>query len=104
MPDSNDNGKMPVLDLEVWVQDNKIRHNFFKKAVSSEFTIMSRSKISDSMKLNTLFMECYRRLINCDQDTPWGVIASHLSQYSNTLRISGYTELQRYNAIKGVIA
>ena len=69
-PDMNRNGRLPVLDLEVWVVDNKIMHNFYKKAVSSEFTILKRSAISESTKLNTIFMECYRHIVNCSPGTP----------------------------------
>ena len=30
-PENNDSGKLPVLDLEVWVHNNVISHSFYKK-------------------------------------------------------------------------
>ena len=94
---------MPVLDLELWMEGNVIRHGFYKKNVSNEFTIMKKSALSESTKTNTLFMECYRRIVNCDQHTPWSEIAGHLSKYANTMRMSGYPRYQRYHSIKGAI-
>ena len=91
-PDKNVNGRMPVLDLEIWTEDNTVRHTFFKKQVSSEFTILSRSALSESCKLNTIFMKTYRRIINCDVMTPWKEVEEHLSSYANVMRISGYSK------------
>ena len=39
-PQLNNGGCMPVLDLHVWEEDNVIRHVFFKKDVSNEYTVM----------------------------------------------------------------
>ena len=101
-PDMNPNGKMPVLDLEIWTE-NTVRHTFYKKQVSSEFTILNRSALSESTKLNTVFMETYRRIVNCDSMTPWEEVEEHISRHANTMRISGYTKSQRYHTVKGAI-
>ena len=42
-PEMNENGNMPVLDLEIGVEDNAVRHTFYKKQVSNEFTILHRT-------------------------------------------------------------
>ena len=76
---------------------------FYKKKVSSEFTILSRSALSESTKVNTLFMETYRRIINCDSMTPWSEVEEHLSRYAIVMRISGYSKTQRYHTIKGAV-
>ena len=39
-PALHQDGRLPVLDLAVWVYDNQIYHSFFKKEVSSKFTVM----------------------------------------------------------------
>ena len=39
-PDSNTSGMIPVLDLQVWMEGNKVLHKFYKKDVSSKFTIL----------------------------------------------------------------
>ena len=51
-PDSNCNNMMPVLDLEVWCANKKVKHRFYKKSVSSDYRIMERSPLSDSTKSN----------------------------------------------------
>ena len=44
-PEGNLNQKMPVLDLEVWVSENKVHHRFYKKPVACNYTIMERSAL-----------------------------------------------------------
>ena len=68
VPEYHTDGKMPVLDMKIWVEGNKIRYTFYKKDVSSKFTIMKRSALSDSTKKNTLFMEALRRIQNTSSD------------------------------------
>ena len=75
----NVNGKTPVLDLEIWVENNTVRHTFYKKQVSNEFTILNRTALLENTKMNTIFMETYRRIINCDPMTPWSEVEEHLS-------------------------
>ena len=38
-PESNSYREMPVLDLEVWVDSNEVKHTLYKKPVSSYYTI-----------------------------------------------------------------
>ena len=42
-------------------------------------------------------------MLNCDDLTPWSERAEHLSVYANTLRMSGYSQRERHNTIKGAI-
>ena len=97
---------MPVLDLKVWVaegQKPKVLHTFFKKPVASPFTIMKRSAISESTKRNTIFQESLRRLQHISPECGWVEYAKHLTEYSQTLRLSGYSSRERYETIKGAI-
>ena len=66
-------------------------------------TIPKRSAISSNTKRNSLFQEAYRRLRNCSKDLPWSVKAGFLSEYSNMLRISGYTHKFRNEMVIGAI-
>ena len=75
----NDSGRIPVLDLGIWIEDNTVRHTFFKKQVSNEYTILARTALSEGTKVNTIFMEAYRRVINCDTSSSWSEIEDHLS-------------------------
>ena len=89
-PDKHLDRKMPVLDLKVWVssgQTPKVLHTFYKKPVASPYTIMKRSAILESTKRNTIF----RRLQHVSPECGLEECAKHLTEYSQTLRLSGYS-------------
>ena len=73
VPENHLDGKMPVLDLKIWVNNNKIFYTFYKKDVSSKYTVLKRSALS------------------------------HLNRFSWTMKLSGYNEFDRYHAISGAI-
>ena len=54
VPSKNTNGRMPVLDLVVWIQETdghkQIMHSFYKKEVASKYTILKRSALSYKIK------------------------------------------------------
>ena len=60
-PETNSDGKMPVLDLKIWIEHingiPQLVHTFYKKPIASIFTIMKRSAISEGTKKATLFQE-----------------------------------------------
>jgi hypothetical protein len=102
------NKKLPVLDLNLWMSTDgfgrqRLCHTFYKKEVSSRYTILKRSAISMSVKRTTHFQEAIRRLKGCDKSQTWLERASHLTEWSNMLRISGYNELYRYSVMVGAI-
>ena len=96
---------MAVLDVEFWMEEidgvPQIVHSFYKKPVASPFTILKRSALPYTTKKSTLLQEALRRLGNCSDSVPEAEVSLHLSRYGNMLRISGYSEKERYNMIKG---
>ena len=46
IPSNNTNKGMPVLDLEIWVEDmegtKKVLHSFYKKKMTSPYTILKK--------------------------------------------------------------
>ena len=72
-PENNDDGRMPVLDLKVWIDKSqeipRISYSFYKKKVASKFTILKRLAVSENVKKSTLLQEGIRRLL------------SHISSY-----------------------
>ena len=103
-PGSNENGRMPVLDLNIWIQNiehqQKITHSFYKKKVGSQFTVLKRSALSYQTKKNTLYQEGLRRISNISPGLPWEETRRHMSEYSNMLRISGYNEREGFHNVK----
>jgi hypothetical protein len=108
VPSLHKNKKLPVLDLDIWIGMSEsghqtVRHTFYKKSVSSPYTILERSAISASVKRNTHLQEALRRMKCCDSSAPWIDRAFHLSGWCNMLRISGYNVRYRFNILKGAI-
>ena len=51
------NGKLPVLDMEFWIEKNEIYHQFYKKPMATRQVIMARSALSTSQKRSILVQE-----------------------------------------------
>ena len=64
---------------------------------------MKRLAVLILTKLDTLFQETLRRLYNVSQRQSWKERATHLSDFVRTMFVSGYSEEERYNTIKGAI-
>ena len=92
-----------MLDLKVWCRDHRVLHTFYKKPVSSMYTILKRSAVSDSVKRSTVFQESIRRISHISTELPWQETIRHLSDYSQCMKISGYSVEERFNAIKGSV-
>ena len=48
-------------------------------------------------------MEAPRRILNTSLNLPWDVTVEHLNKYAFSMKISGYTQFDRYHAINGAI-
>ena len=93
VPSLNENGKLPVLDLEISMVQNIVKFEFYKKPISNPRVILYNSAISRRIKRDTLLQEGCRRMHNCSDKVSNEHKNQILSHYMNTLRISGYDEL-----------
>ena len=50
VPSLTGNGRLPVLDLEIFVVQNRMEFSFYKKPIASQFTIMFKSALSKQTK------------------------------------------------------
>ena len=107
VPSAHSDLKLPCLDLKVWISESdeghQVRFAFYKKPMASKFVVLNRSAMSSSCKRNTLFQEGLRRLRNFSPNTTWEEKAEGLTEFSNSMRISGYSENYRYQLLSGVI-
>ena len=86
VPSNHDDGRMPVLDLKVSIDDKgKVKHKFYKKPMSHPHTIMNRSAMSMAVKRSTIFMEMMRRIKNNSSNDDWNIISEDLLFYMNSL-------------------
>ena len=102
-PALRENGRLPILDLAVWIENNNIYHSFYKKDVSSRHTEMKRSAMQVSVKHHACFQECVRGFLNVSPGLPWKESVRHLNDYSVSLYESGYNQKERFELIKGTI-
>ena len=102
-PSKYSNGRMPVLDLSVWMENGILRHSFYKKPMASPYVILKRSAMSMNIKRETLLQEGLRRVRNMDRKVTIEERNNVLSQFMNSLRISRYNEEFRYNMMRGIL-
>ena len=102
-PSKHENGFMPLLDIQVKVENNQVKYKFYSKPMSSQYVILSKSAMSDKIKRNTLVQEAIRRLRNTSRDLPWELKAKILSEFSNKMMISGYSEQFRLEVIQSPV-
>lgn len=102
-PSMNDSKMVPILDTQFYIEDNTIKYQFYKKKVASPFVVMRNSAISNSIKRSTIFQEGIRRLSNTSIDLDPKVTTDIMTEFSNALRISGYTEKYRKDILEGIM-
>ena len=85
--------------IHQWIP--QVVHSFLRKPIASPYTILKRSAIAEGTKKNTLFQEVLRRIYHISDCLPWSEAARHLTEYSNCMRISGYSSAERFRAIRG---
>ena len=94
---------MPILDCQVKVVENEIQYKFYKKPMTNPLVMMATSALPGNVKRSSLIQEVIRRLKNTRRSIDWEVKADILSEFSNSMRISGYSEVFRLEIIKSGI-
>ena len=102
-PSLNQNGRVPVLDLAVSVEDGKVVHDHYEKPCSSKFVIPHTSAHSKKMKMAVLVEEGVRRLRNTSRGLDWERSRMVMEKWSRKLRRSGYPATVRHQVIKTAI-
>ena len=96
-------GKMPLLDLQVWVDNNKLWYEHFRKPMANPLLMMSISAMPDIIKRTALTQEVVRTRRNTHPDLPWSTTVRHLDIFSRRMQLSGYNQDFRYQVIKSGI-
>ena len=104
VPSNHPSNKLPILDLEVWVEGNTILHQCYKKPVSSKFVVMAQSAFPDSKKRSVLLEEGVRRLRNNSPQLPAGWKAQFLTELALEMQNSGHKESFRISVLDAAVA
>ena len=99
-PSANPNGKMPLLDTQVWVEGNKLMHENYRKPMANPLTMLAMSAMPSKMKRTVLTQEVVRIRRNISLELPWETTAKHLNNFSARMKASGYGEKYRLEVIK----
>ena len=112
-PTKNQTGKMPILDLRVWMANLfdrvthevnvTVMHEHYSKDVSSKAVIDARSAVPWKVKRTILTQEVIRVLRNCSRNLPWKEVCGHVEEYSKRMQFSGYPERFREEVVKSAL-
>ena len=102
-PTNHPTGRLPILDLEFWMENNHIRHQFYRKPMASRKLIQARSAFSTGKKQAILLEDGLRRLRNCSPELDWSVKMGFLNKFSSDLRYSGHRASFRRTILNRVI-
>ena len=71
-PSNHNDGKMPILDLECWMDDEGIvRFQHYEKPMANKQVLSAKSALPIKQKRNIHINEYVNRLRNCDLDMKW---------------------------------
>ena len=102
-PSKYSDNKLPILDLKVWIEDNKILHEYYSKSVASKSVVHNRSAMSLKDKRTVITQDILRVLLRCSPTLPWENIKQHIDEYTMRLQFSGYSEQFRKQVVRSAI-
>ena len=111
-PSQHGDGKLPILDLKVWVEKKNrvvegeqgrpvsmVLHEFFHKDVSSRSVVNARSALPWNCKRTILIQEVLRIFLNCSRELPWETVVAHINHMMLRLQYSGYNQKFRTEVV-----
>ena len=99
-PSENLKRKMPLLNTEIWVENNVVQYNDFRKPCSNPLVMLEMSAMPASIKRTALTQTVIRIRRNTRPELPWSVTENLLINFSARMKASGYDEHYRYQVIK----
>ena len=90
---------MPILDVEVTVEENAVRYRYYRKRMANPLVIHQRSAMPEKVKRRCLSNEVVRVMRNTDSGQPEEVRNFFLSEFSLRMKMSGYHEKFRREVI-----
>ena len=103
-PSSNPSGMMPLLDIQVWVEDNKVMYQHYRKPMANPLLMLELSAMPASMKRTALTQEVIRILRNTRPGLNQEVSTHHLDNFALRMKTSGYNANYRLQVIKSGMA
>ena len=96
-PSNHEDGKMPILDLKVWLrvrgeanEKRIVMHEYYYKEVATKALTHARSAMPLSMKRTTITQELLRVMLRCSPEMEWEEVVPHLDNLMMRIQYSGY--------------
>ena len=107
-PWDHSSGYVPILDVQakpITTQDGEqdVEYLFYEKGISNTKILMERSAMSTRVKMETTSNEVFRRIYNTDRKVDNEVKVEILNRYMVKMKMSGYNQSQRLQALLGGI-
>ena len=108
-PDKNKNNKVPMLDLQTWLepmidsegnQYQQLMYEYYEKPVTSDRVTDAKSAYTWRNKIMSLSMETFRRHRNCCNQTCPTTRVKILEKFLRKMKKSGYSKKIRENIIR----
>ena len=98
-PSMHKDGLMPILDLKVRIEGNKVIYRYYRKDMANFLVLMARSAMPMKMKRVSLVQEVVRIQRNTSKYEKEEVKKNSLSEFSLRMKCSGYNEKFRKEVI-----
>ena len=94
---------MPILNIQVKVEDNKIVYKWFKKEMLNYLLLLANSAMPQRTKRECLVQYAMTILLNTSRQLPWEVAADTLSEFAHRMLVSGYHAKFRLEVIQAAV-
>ena len=100
-PSQNSSGKLPILDMEVWMtEEKKVVYRHYEKPMSNRRVMNAKSAQSSSCKKSVHVQELLRRILNTSSRLNWTTtVAPVLTDYMKRMMSAGYHEGYRKSVL-----
>ena len=107
-PSNHENGRMPVLDTEQWIEKvdvdgelkEQIMHSHYMKGMASKYLIHRESASPMKSKINILVADLIRVMRNVSQKCTPDERKSKVEEFIRRMQYSGYTKKERADVYK----
>ena len=106
MPSKNVDGKLPILDMKVWTnEDGDIMFQHYEKSMSSRAILHANSAHPSACKRSVHVQEIVRRLMNSSPTLDWKKeVAPVLTEYMQRMKDAGYSEGYRKRILQQALS
>lgn len=106
-PTNNEDGKLRILDLKVWIEKIEgkrlIVYEHYSKEVSTKAVINAKSAMSDNNKRTILSQEVLRITTHCSRNLPEEVRTNHINDMMKRIQYPGYSKENRYDIVNSAL-